>query len=116
MKSILPILFLFISYSTFSQDLSLGLRAYYPFSGNANDASGNNNNPVFNNATLTNDQSGNANSAYHFNGTNNYMQVPNSPSLNMANQMSIAVKVKPTGWYTGPCYNNMMVMKGDGDY
>ena len=44
------------------------------------------------------------------------MQVPNSASLNMANQMSIALKVKPLGFYTGPCYNNMMIMKGDADY
>ncbi|MBK7558794.1 MAG: hypothetical protein IPI54_11195 [Chitinophagaceae bacterium] len=49
-------------------DLNLGLKAYYPFSGNANDISGNNNNPVFNNATLTADRLGNPNSAYHFNG------------------------------------------------
>ncbi len=72
-------------------NLNLGLRAYYPFSGNANDASGNNNNPSFNNATLTADRFGNPNSAYHFNGTNNYMQVANNPTLNMTNQMSIAL-------------------------
>ncbi len=97
-------------------NLNLGLRAYYPFSGNANDVSGNNNNPVFNNATLTADRLGNPNSAYHFNGTNNYMRILNSPTLNMANKMSISLWVKPTGWYTGQCYNNMMLMKGDADY
>jgi pimeloyl-ACP methyl ester carboxylesterase len=47
-------------------DLNTGLVAYYPFSGNANDASGNGNNGVVFNATLTTDRFGNANSAYSF--------------------------------------------------
>src|ERR1039457_2617796 len=97
-------------------NLSNGLVAYYPFNGNANDASGNGNNAIFNNATLTFDSQGNPSSAYHFDGIDNYIQVPNSPSLNFSNQMSIALKVKPLGFYTGPCYNNMMIMKGDADY
>jgi hypothetical protein len=97
-------------------DLNNGLVAYYPFNGNANDESGNGNNAVFNNATLTSDNLGNANSAYHFNGTDTYMRILNSTSLNMGNQMSIALHVKPMGFYTGFCYNNMMIMKGDADY
>ena len=57
MKRILPILFIIIANICYSQvDLNAGLVAYYPFTGNANDASGNNNNPVFNNATLTSDR------------------------------------------------------------
>lgn len=92
-------------------DLNLGLRAYYPFSGNANDVSGNGNNSVFNNATLTADRLGNPNSAYHFNGIDNYMRVPNNVTLNMGNTMSIALWVKPTGYNTGQCYTNMLVMK-----
>lgn len=94
-------------------DLNLGLRAYYPFTGNANDVSGNNNNPVFNNATLTADRFGNPNEAYHFNGTDNYMQIANNATLNMGNKMSIALWVKPTGYNTGTCYNNMCVMKSN---
>ena len=102
---------------SFSQvKLDSGLVAYYPFNGNANDESGNGNNPIFNNATLTNDEQGNPNSAYNFNGIDQYIQIPNSPSLNMSNQISISLKVRPLGFYTGPCYNNMMVMKGDADY
>jgi len=49
---------------------SNGLVAYYPFNGNANDASGNGNNGVVNGATLTSDRNGNPNSAYSFNGAN----------------------------------------------
>lgn len=92
-------------------NLNLGLKAYYPFSGNAKDESGNNNHPVFNNATLTADHFGNARSAYHFNGKNTYMKIPNSSSLNMAKAMSISLWVKATKYYTGPCYNNMLVTK-----
>jgi gliding motility-associated-like protein len=94
-------------------NINLGLKAYYPFNGNANDASGNNNNPIFNNATLTSDRLGNPNAAYHFNGSNNYMRIPNAPTLNMSNTMSIALWVKATGYYTGLCYNNILLMKGD---
>ncbi|MCX8470840.1 MAG: ASPIC/UnbV domain-containing protein, partial [Chitinophagaceae bacterium] len=50
-------------------NLKVGLKAYYPFSGNANDASGNNNNGTVTGATLTTDRFGNANSAYSFNGS-----------------------------------------------
>ncbi len=106
-----------LSNSAFAQvDLTLGLKAYYPFTGNANDASGNNNNPAFNNATPTTDRFGNSNSAYHFNGVSSYMRIPNNPSLNMTNQMSLAVWVKPLGFYTGTCHNNMIIAKGDADY
>lgn len=48
-----------------------GLVGYWPFNGNANDASGNGNNGTVNGATLTTDRNGNANSAYSFNGTSN---------------------------------------------
>ncbi len=50
------------------------LIAYYPFSGNANDESGNANNGTVSGATLTPDRFGNSDSAYSFNGTNNYIQ------------------------------------------
>jgi len=57
-------------------DLTTSLVAYYPFSGNADDATANHNNGAVSNATLTSDRFGNADSAYYFNGTNAYIQVP----------------------------------------
>lgn len=96
-------------------DLNNGLVAYYPFNGNANDASGNGNNASFNNATLTSDYYGNPNSAYHFNGVDNYIQIPNSASLNFGTKMSLCAWVKPTGFYYGPCHGNEVVEKGDYD-
>jgi hypothetical protein len=116
MKRIFTLLCLFVSTFSFAQvDLNLGLGAYFPFTGNANDASGNNNNPSFNNATLTADHLGIPNSAYHFNGINNYIRIPNSPTLNSTNTLSICAWVRPTGFYTGPCHGNSVIMKGDND-
>lgn len=55
--------------------LQNGLVGYWPFCGNANDASGNGNNGTVNGATLTTDRFGNANSAYSFNG-NSRIKIP----------------------------------------
>ena len=111
----LPLLFL--ASLCFGQvDLNLGLKAYYPFSSNANDVSGNNNNPVFNNATLTADRLGNPNSAYHFNGTSSYMKILNSPTINTTDKLSLVAWVKPQGFYMGTCHGNSIMMKGDADY
>ena len=53
-----------------------GLVVFYPFSGNANDASGNGNNGTVDGATLTADRFGYAKSAYYFNGVNGDILVP----------------------------------------
>jgi len=50
-----------------------GLVAYYPFNGNANDESGNAHNGTVYGATLTTDRNNKSNSAYEFNGINNYI-------------------------------------------
>jgi hypothetical protein len=97
-------------------NIKQGLRAWYPFDGNTNDASGNNNNPTFNNATLTADRFGKPNSAYHFNGINNYMRIPNSPSLNPGNQITLSVWVRPTGFYYDICHASSILNKGAGNY
>lgn len=53
-----------------------GLVGYYPFNGNANDESGNGNNGIINGATLTIDRCLSPDSAYYFNGTDNYIKLP----------------------------------------
>lgn len=97
-------------------NLDKGLQAYYPFNGNANDESSNKNNPVFNNATITSDRFGNANSAYHFNGVYQYMRIPNNPSINFNNEISLSVWVRPTGFYYGICHASQLISKGGGNY
>jgi hypothetical protein len=71
-------------------DISTGLMAYYPFNGNANDESGNGNNGIVNGASLTTDRFGNTNSAYNFNGYNNYINIPNSPTICVQNKITIS--------------------------
>lgn len=93
-----------------------GLQAYYPFNGNANDESGNNNNPVVNNATITSDRFGNPNSAWHFNGSYQYMRIRNNPSLNFGRQITLSVWVKPTGFYYDICHASQILSKGGGNY
>jgi len=61
--------------------LTNGLVAYYPFNGNANDASGNGHNGTVYGATLTTDRFGNPNSAYYFDGVSSYISVPLTNTL-----------------------------------
>ena len=62
-------------------NLDSGLVAYYPFNGNANDESSNNNHGTEMGAILTSDRFGNDSAAYEFNGTSSYISIPNSPTL-----------------------------------
>ena len=55
-----------------------GLVGYWPFNGNANDESGNGNHGTVNGATLTADRNGVANSAYSFDGDNDFITITNS--------------------------------------
>jgi len=101
-------------------NLDKGLQAYYPFNGTvpygkANDESGNNNHVAFNNAIFTYD-TGTKNSYYYFNGVDQYMRIPNSPSLNFKNKISISVMVEPAGFYYGICHASQILSKGGGNY
>ncbi len=69
-----------------------GLIAYYPFNGNANDGSGNNNNGAVQGATLVSDRRGTPNGAYRF-ADGNKIIVANSPSLTLNNAYSFS------GWF-----------------
>lgn len=57
-------------------NLNEGLVAYYPFSGNADDESGNRHHGTVYGAVLTEDIFGEPNSAYSFNGTSDYISIP----------------------------------------
>jgi hypothetical protein len=116
MKKLFLALLIFSTPCFAQTDLNNGLNAYYPFTGNSYDVSGNNNNPTFNNATLTADRFGKPNNAYHFNGINSFIQIQNNPSLNFTNQISLSVWVKPTGFYYGICHANSILSKGSADY
>jgi Concanavalin A-like lectin/glucanases superfamily len=61
---------------------TIGLVAYYPFNGNANDMSGIGNHGVVHGATLASDHFGNLNSAYSFDGVDDYIEMSYTPELN----------------------------------
>lgn len=59
-------------------NLCQNLVAYYPFSGNANDESGNGNDGVVDGAALGTDRNGNENSAYIFDGIDDKIEATNT--------------------------------------
>ena len=61
---------------------SSGLVGWWPFNGNANDASGNGNNGTVNGASLTTDRFGIVDNAYSFDGLNDFIQSDTISSLN----------------------------------
>ncbi|MBO9592965.1 MAG: LamG domain-containing protein [Niabella sp.] len=103
MKHFLFLIFLIpIMLSSSAQSLNDSLLLYLPFNGNANDASGHNNNGMVYNATLVADRFGNANSAYNFNGSDSHIDVPASPSLSKiytSLEVTIAAWINIRNWY-----------------
>lgn len=83
--------------------LNLGLKAYYPFSGNANDQSGNGHNcTLIGTPTLTQDRKSFANCAYSFPGdTNNYMKVSFASDFDVAPSGSFSISL----WFNGYTIN-----------
>jgi hypothetical protein len=73
-----------------------------PMNGNANDFSGNNNNGAVSGAIPCTDRFNNPNSAYCFNGINNYISVPNSisiDSIEAKDELTIAAWCYINNWY-----------------
>lgn len=66
-------------------NLEDNLAAYYQFNLNADDSSCHGNHGNVTGATLTRDRFGNAQSAYLFDGEDDGIMIPNSPSLGVAN-------------------------------
>ncbi len=74
---------LILSCSTTETDpLKEGLVAHYTFDGNANDSGPNSLDAVVFGATLTTDRKGVANSAYSFDGNNDYISISHNPIFN----------------------------------
>jgi hypothetical protein len=81
-------------FSNTTNRLKEGLIANFPFNGNANDLSVNGNNGTVFGATLTTDRFGLLDRAYLFDGVDDYILVPNSPSLNsMTDEFSVSLWV-----------------------
>lgn len=77
---------------------STGLVAYYPFNNNVLDDSGNENHGTINGATLTTDRFGNENSAYNFDGEDDFIFIPYSGDFNIepTSQLTLVAWVNPS--------------------
>jgi hypothetical protein len=89
MKKITTLLLIFTTSLVFSQVPSYvptnGLLGWWPFTGNANDLSGNGNNGTVNGAMLTSDRNGVLNNAYNFDGNNDFIIIPSNNDFNSNN-------------------------------
>lgn len=115
MKNLMTILgILIIGISSFAQIVppyipTNGLVAWYPFNGNANDESGNGNNPTYSGAgvTLVADRFSNANCAYYFDGAaGSYIRIPADYFPSTDRTISL--------WFNVPTVSNRPMMMGYG--
>ncbi len=109
--SLFVFLSLILSFQGLAQvNLNNGLIAYYPFNGNAGDATGNGHDGTpMNGVQLTTDRFGNPNSAYLFDGIDDYIEIPSDDALNPPNALSVAL-------YFNPAKNGLQNLIGKIDY
>jgi hypothetical protein len=88
-----------------------GLVGYWPFNGNANDASGNGNNGTVNGATLNADRFGSLNSTYDFDGSASFIEVQHASSLNLDSNFTITSWFKSDTIYDIPGTVKMILSK-----
>ncbi len=77
-------------------NINSGLVGYWPFTGNAKDATPYAHNGTVTDATLTTDRKGNANSAYLFNGTSSNITAGLVSAITKAGNYTVSVWVKST--------------------
>jgi len=111
MKKVLLLFFWGVYYVNAYSQSSAGLVAHWDMNGTVNDVSGGGHNGHANNITAAIGEGGAPNTAYYFNGINSYISVPYSPDFNV-NQLSMCATVKVTGFYSGLCQGNTIVIRG----
>lgn len=90
----------------YSTGVMNGLKVYYPFSGNANDASGNNLHGTVIGATLAADHNNNPNSAYRFDGVDDHINLGNIlDEMQLPFTISAWVKMENTS-YMHPIFSS----------
>jgi hypothetical protein len=103
--------FLFIT-GTVSAGLTDNLVAYYPFSGNADDQSGNGYDGTVYGATLTSDRFGNPGSAYSFDGIDDYISVDYTNAFQLP-EITISVWVQAATDLTSSTTASAIVTRGE---
>ena len=89
MQKLILVMLIFVLGCFVNADLTDGLVAYYPFNGNANDETGDNHGTPTNGAMLTTDRFGNPDSAYDFDGVDDYIDCGNN-TVNIAGDLTLS--------------------------
>jgi len=129
---LIPLLAVIMAYGNMSkasanpQNNTDGLVAWYPFNGNANDQSGNGNNPTYigSGVTLTSDRFGNPGRAYYFDGNeSSYIRVPadNFPTTDRTISFwfyadQLENHPTPLSYGGDVCNNSLLMIINKGDF
>lgn len=90
-----------------------GLVGYWPFNGNANDLSGNNNNGTISGTTaLTSNRFNEVNNAFVWDGTNSPITIQNASNQNFQTGVTFSVWIYQTNMYCNSCSETNYVTKG----
>ena len=112
--SVLLIVFLNVIYSQVIPGYvpTTNLVGYYPFTGNSNDATTFSNHGVVFGATLTSDRFNSQNSAYDFNGSNNYIEIPSASQNNLTSPFTVSVWFLSSLWsFNAPINEHAVISK-----
>jgi len=115
-------MFFLININVTHADLNEGLIAYYPFNNNADDISGNELHGSVNGALLSDDRFGNSNSAYYFDGIDDYIVISSNESLDITGSFTFIAWVNVSDstndhqivlskWYKGCVHNRSYVLE-----
>lgn len=94
-KSIFMLVMAVLLSTNLNAALSDGLVAYYSFTGNANDSSGNGYDGTVVGATLANDKFGNSDSSYYFDGSGDYVDIGDQAGLEGFGAVTISAWINP---------------------
>ncbi|MCD4735657.1 MAG: hypothetical protein K8R53_06405, partial [Bacteroidales bacterium] len=115
-KYVFLFLFQFVLISVFPQsNLTENLIAGYPFNSNADDETGNGHDGSIFGPTITTDRFGQNDAAYDFDGTDDYIEVPDHPDLVFGDSaFSLVTWIFPEAW-TGNTGLNCIISKANSD-
>jgi len=111
MKKVLSLLLITISWNCYAQSTT-GLIAHWDMNGTANDVSGHGHTGHMYNVVPAADRNGVAGNAYYFNGVDSRITAGYLPDLNVT-QVSMCAIIKVMGFYSGPCQDNLVFMRGN---
>jgi len=95
MKQVLLYTFLLSFTISFAQAPEEGLVAFYPFSGNADDATSFQNNGTVDGPVLVEDRFGNSEAAYSFDGVDDIIRIPNANQLFLNENFTLSTWILP---------------------